>query len=328
MKNKLIDPQVMRMNGKDRYPCDTRYLQGSAFVHGQYCPIAEATLPLYDAGFLHADAVYEKATVSNGRFFCLQEHLHRFEQSCQKFRLTNPYSPEETVAILSHLVSLTGLKNAGVFWCVTRGLMTDAKSRNNPAAFDNRFYAMVSEYQSIASDHERRNGLSIIVSQNYIRTPVNAVDPTAKNFHWADMKLSLFEATDKGKAWSVLLDAAKFLTEAPGANIVVVKEGQLYTPDSGCLDGITRQSVCELAETLDIATHIERVHVEQLFQADEAFLTTSAGGIVPISSVDDIRLGDGTPGKITVLLHNLYWQKMWQGWKGTAIDYEENSCGR
>lgn len=326
MKIISIEKQMMKQAESERYPFEERFLQGSAFIHGDYCSAIEASIPMIDLGFLQADAVYEKATVSNGRIFRLKDHLERFERSCEKFHLKNPHSNEETVEILSNLVRLTGLKNAGVYWCVTRGFGHSVKDRNNPDVYENRFYAIASPYGSIATDQDRLNGIDIIVSQDFIRIPPKAIDPTAKNFNGTDMKLSLFEARRSGKDWSVLLDQDDFLTEAPGANIFIVKNGSLYTPDSGCLEGITRRSVCDLAEIMGIPLHIEKVHVNQLRDADEAFLTSSAGGVMPIRSVDSIVLGDkNQTDNITTQLHNLYWQKMWDGWLGTDIDYKRGS---
>ena len=115
-----------------------------------------------------------------------------------------------------------------------------------------------------------------------------------------------------------------YLTEAPGANIFVIKDGELYTPDSGCLLGITRKTALELAGIVGIPTHIERVSVKQLKEADEAFLASTAGGIMPINSVDDIILGgENGPGELTTKLHNMYWERRWQGWLGTPIDYTQ-----
>jgi branched-chain amino acid aminotransferase len=162
-----------------------------------------------------------------------------------------------------------------------------------------------------------------LVSEKYIRIPTSAVDPKAKNFHWADMKQSLFEARDHGKDMSVLPDADGYLTEAPGANVFLIKNGALYTPGSGCLEGITRKTVLELATLIGIPAHVEKVHAKQLRDADEAFITSSAGGVMPINSVDGNVLGgiEG-PGELTVRLHNLYWEKLWEGWKATPVDYE------
>jgi branched-chain amino acid aminotransferase len=227
------------------------------------------------------------------------------------------------VEIFTELLRLTGLKDAGVFWCVTRGFAREASDRNNPDVFDNRFYAFASEYTSIATPEQRSKGLDIVISERYIRTPPRAVDPTAKNFNWQDMKLSLFEARERDSDWSVLTDADGYLTEAPGANVFVVEGGEISTPDSGCLEGITRLAALELAETIGIPTRLEKIHADRLRGADDAFLTSSAGGIMPVNRVDGVLLGgvDG-PGEISARLHDLYWQRLFDGWKSSPVRYD------
>jgi branched-chain amino acid aminotransferase len=226
------------------------------------------------------------------------------------------------VEIFDELLRLTGLTDAGVFWAVTRGMSRAASDRNDPDAFENRFYAIANEYTSIATDEQRAKGLDIIVSERYIRTPPKAVDPTAKNFNWQDMKLSLFEATDRHADWSVLTDADGFLTEAAGANIFVVEDGELYTPDSGCLEGITRLAALDLAEELGIPAHLEPVHADRLRGAADAFLTSSAGGIMPVNSVDGRVIGGAEgPGELAQRLNDLYWERLFDGWKSTPVNY-------
>lgn len=304
-----------------RLPHDEKYEKGVAFANGEYSARDEAVIPLMDLGFQQCDVTYDKTVVLHGRFFRLQDYFARFARSCEKFRLRNPYSEDEMVRIFSRMIRMTGLRDASVFWCVTRGLAKGIT--DGPDAFENRFYAIVDTYKSITTAQQRSGGLNLIVSKKYIRIPPRAVDPTAKNFHWQDMKLSLFEAMDRGKDWAVLTDGDGYLTEAVGANVFAIKNGELYTPDSGCLEGITRQTTLELAEMIGVRTHVEKVHATQLLEADDAFITSSSGGIMPVNSVDGVVLGgvEG-PGRLSARLHDLYWEKVWSGWKGTPVNYE------
>ena len=125
-----------------------------------------------------------------------------------------------------------------------------------------------------------------------------------------------------GKGQISIANRQVYLAESPGANIFLVKDGVLYTPDSGCLEGITRRTTLELAADLDIPTRVEKVHADQLRAADEAFITSTAGGIMPVNAIDSLVLGgaDG-PGEFTSRLHNLYWEKRWDGWLGTPVNY-------
>lgn len=293
---------------------------GSAFVSGHYCSIDTACVPITDTGFMQADAAYDVVSVSKGMFFRLQEHLERFEQACEKFHLRSPHDRRETIDILTKLVTLAGTREAYVWWAVTRG--ATAARRTDPSAYVNRFYAFAIPYRFIASDEQRVRGIELLVSQRYIRIPPEAVDPTAKNFHWMDLKLSLFEAGEQDREWSVLCDAKGNLTEGPGVNVFFIKNGALYTPDGGCLEGITRKTTLDLAADMGIEVHVEPVSAARLRDADEAFLTSTAGGIMPVNSVDGRILG-GTPGpgEITTALHNAYWSRRWSGWHGTPIDF-------
>ncbi len=306
-----------------RAPHSPEYAAGSAFIQDHYCPIDRAGIPITDMGFVHADAAYDVVSVSRNHFFRLEDHLDRFERSCEKFMLSNPYSRGETAQILTHMVKLAGARDAYVWWCVTRG-SNPSGDRSDLSGFRNQFYGFVTPYMYIAHDEQRSRGLDLLVSRAFTRIPASAVDPTAKNFHWMDMKLSLGEALLGGKEWSVLTDGDGWLAEAPGANIFLIKDRTLYTPDSGCLEGITRKTALELAAEIGLETRVEPVSVEQLHQADEAFMTSTAGGIMPINSVDDAVLGGmNGPGPLTAQLHDLYWQKRWQGWLGTEIIFEQ-----
>jgi branched-chain amino acid aminotransferase len=303
-----------------RAPHDPRFYAGSAFTQRTYRAIGEGVVPIQDAGFIHADAAYDVVSASRGYVFRMRDHLDRFNESCRKFRLKNPYTDAQTVEILTNLVKLTGLKDAYVWWAVTRGQMEGTDRAR--ARYVNQFYAFVTPYSFILDDEKRTRGANLYVSDRYVRIPPRSVDPTAKNFHWMDLKLSIYEAAHAGADWSVLTDGDGHLTEAPGCNVFVIREGVVKTPANGCLEGITRKTLFDLAKELGIPVDVTTVSVQELVDADEAFLTSTAGGIMPAARINDRPLGghDG-PGEITTRLHNLYWEKRWEGWLGEAIDY-------
>lgn len=302
-----------------RAPHAAEYESGSAFTQGTYRPIHQGVVPIQDMGFIHADAAYDVVSASNGYIFRMEDHIKRFNASCEKFFLTNPYSDAETVVILTNLVKLAGLKDAYIWWAVTRGQMQGSRSE---MTFNCQFYAFVTPYTFILDDEIRTRGANLLVSSEFIRIPTKSVDPTAKNFHWMDMKLSIFEAVSQGADWSILTDAEGFLTEAPGSNVFLIKDGVIKTPDTGCLEGITRQTVFDLADELGLPLEITKLSAQELVEADEAFITSTAGGIMPASQVNGRSLGGRNgPGELTTKLHNLYWEKRWDGWLGDEIDY-------
>jgi branched-subunit amino acid aminotransferase/4-amino-4-deoxychorismate lyase len=120
------------------------------------------------------------------------------------------------------------------------------------------------------------------------RIPEESIDPTVKNFHWGDLTGGLFEAHDAGVDGAVLVDRGGFVTEGPGYNIFSVTAGEVSTPDRGVLEGVTRKSMIELCAELDVPCHVRPLPVAELLRADEIFVTTSAGGPMPVSRIDDI----------------------------------------
>jgi len=316
----IIQAESVINDSHERAPHAAEYENGSAYTQDTYRPIEQGVVPITDAGFIHADAAYDVVSASAGYMFRIQDHLKRFTASCEKFGLVNPYSEAETEEILNHLVRLAGLKDAYIWWAVTRGELEDGDRVS--AQYKNKFYAFVTPYMFIHGDAIRTRGAKVKISEEYKRIPPESVDPTAKNFHWMDMKLSIFEARTAGAEWSVLTDAEGNLTEAPGCNIFLVKDGRLQTPDSGCLEGITRETIFDLAAELGIEVECAKIPASLLVEADEAFLTSTAGGIMPVATVNNRLLGGlNGPGELTTQLHNLYWEKRWAGWLGTPIDY-------
>jgi len=305
-------------------PCDPEYVFGAAFVVDHFCPVLTASVPIVDAGLFHADAVYDVVSVSRGMFFRLEDHQARFSRSCEAIRIKNPYDREKEAAILHEVVARAGLRDAYVWWTVTRGLPPMGRNEMvNPAAFENRFYAMAVNFVFMFDDDQRTRGIDLIVSRDHIRIPPRAVNPKAKNFHWLDMQMALFEAGDRGAEWAVLTDEEGYLTEATGANIFAIIDGIVVTPDSGCLEGITRDSVMELCQELAIPTACRRVHADDLRNAQEVFMTTTAGSIMPVRSVDGQAVSEhGGAGEISIRLHNLYWEKRWNGWHAIPVRYE------
>lgn len=295
------------------------YAAGSAHTQGEFRPLGQGVVPITDSGFIHADAVYDVVSASNGFIFRLEDHLRRFRQSCGKFLLQSPYSDEEIEALLMELVRRTGLKDAYIWWAVTRGTL--GENRANPE-FDCQFYAFVTPYVFILDDDVRTRGANLMVSPQYVRIPPCSVDPKAKNFHWMDMKLAIFEAVGAGADWPILTDGNGNLTESAGANIFLIKDGVIRTPAEGCLEGITRLTVADLAGEMGIPVEFGTVSVSELLDADEVFLTSTAGGVMPASQIDGKAIaGRNGPGILTTRLHNLYWEKRWDGWLGTPIIY-------
>ena len=111
------------------------------------------------------------------------------------------------------------------------------------------------------------------------------------------------------------------MTEGPGFNIFADVEGRLVTPSHGVLDGMTRRTTLEICRDLGLEALEGELSPEQLRSADEVFLTTTAGGLIPVTSIDNGRIADGTPGPKTVCLHTEYWKRRAAGWYAEPVAY-------
>jgi branched-chain amino acid aminotransferase len=132
----------------------------------------------------------------------------------------------------------------------------------------------------------------------------------------------LFEAYDREAKYAVLLDQEDNVTEGRGWNIFVLREGVLMSPDRGVLEGITRKTVVELSARLNIDCRLTKVPVDVLRKADEVFISSTAGGIMPVRSVDKELVGDGAPGPVTTRIKEMYWRLHEDPAYSTPVRYE------
>ena len=282
---------------------DPGFPPGVAYVDGRYCPISEAKISVLDWGFLRSDATYDVVHVWRRRFFRLDAHLDRFLRSVAKLRLSLPFDRAGLQDILMGCVRRSGLDDVYVEMICTRGHAPGYG--RDPRQAINTFIAFVIPFGWIADEEQRVRGLSIAVAR-VKRIPAESVDPTVKNYHWLDIVAGLFEAFDRGAENVVLTDLAGNVTEGAGFNVFTVAGGRVLTPDRGVLEGITRRSAIELCDELGIPVVLGPLAVAALRGADEAFITSTAGGIMPIGRIDGSPLGAAAPGPVTARLSEAY----------------------
>jgi branched-chain amino acid aminotransferase len=292
---------------------------GAAFVDGAHVPIGDAKISIVDTGFSRSDVTYDVVAVWNGAFFRLEDHLARFERSCRELRLEVPYDREQIAEILMELVRLSGLRESYVEVICTRGV--SRRGSRDPRTFENRFFAYAIPYVWLLAPEDPDAGMDAIVARSVRRISPGAVDPTVKNFHWGDLTRGLYEAYDRGAHYPVLLDADGNVTEGAGYNVFAVVDGRLLTPASGALEGITRRTVLELAERDGLVAEALELPEATFAGATELFATSTAGGVMPITSLDGGPVGDGGVGPVTRRLRDLYWQAHEDPQYITPVDY-------
>ena len=281
-----------------------RWAGGAAWIDGGYCPIDEAKISVLDLGVTRSDCSYDVVHVWRGRFYRLDAHLDRFHASLARLRLDPGHGRAGIEAILHGCVRRARLRDAYVSMTCTRGRLAPGSRDLRTARCT--FYCFAVPFVWISSPEQQATGASLWISQ-VTRIPPQSVDPAVKNYHWLDMDVALLDAYDHGAQLVVLRDLSGAITEGPGFNVFAHVDGRWLTPAGGTLQGITRRSVIELAGEAGEPVEEGRLTAEDLRRAAEVLVTSTAGGIMPVTLVDGEPVGQGTPGPLTTSLRDRYW---------------------
>ncbi len=290
---------------------------GVVFIDGGYVKPGEAKMSIFDTGFVWGDSVYDVTSAWNRWIFMLDEHLKRFQQSIEGFRLTSPYSHDEMRRICAECVERAGVDNAYIKVQLTRGVIPS--QTRDPRQGDPQFVAYAMPYIWIWGEEKCREGVNLFVS-TVERVSSDAIDQRFKNYNRADLVQARFEAYDHGCDDSLLCGPDGNLTEGPGYNVLMVKDGKVVTPESNVLEGVTRRSVRELCELENIPYEERKISPDELKEADEIFCSTTAGGVMPVTQLDSKPIGNGHKGLLTSRIQGLYWNKRAEGWHGTKVE--------
>lgn len=244
------------------------------------------------------------ATDQGPAIFRLQEHTERLNNSAHIMRMKMPYSTEELNEAHQLVVSANKLDTAylrpmAFYGSEGMGLRADSlKTHVMIAAW---------EWPSYMSDEAKEQGIRVRTS-SYTRHHVNISMCKAKaNGHYINSLLALQEAQDCGVDDALLLDNEGYVQEGTGANLFIVRNGIIYTPElTSCLDGITRRTIMQLAEECGYEIREKRLTRDEVYIADEAFFTGSAAEVLPIRELDGRQIGNGKRGEITTVLKDLY----------------------
>jgi branched-chain amino acid aminotransferase len=272
--------------------------KGAAWMNGEIVPISEAKIPVTDWGFTRSDSTYDVASVRNGAFFRLEDYLDRFQASLKKVRIEVPQSKDDMRDIVHSIVAASGLRDSYVAMVASRGVPLIPGTRD-PRQCGNHFFAWCIPYLHVIRPEVAARGAHLFVPEDVRRIPPDSVDPTAKNYHWGDLTRGLFEALDAGFDTALLLDHQGNVTEGPGFNVFSIKGNSVRTPDMGVLEGITRRSVLEVARELGLETEVRPIKLDEFLESDEVFTATTAGGIAPVSRVNDRVFSNDAPGPTT-----------------------------
>src|SRR5208282_1637333 len=244
-----------------------------AYVNGQYVPKEQASVSIYDHGFLYGDGVYEAIRCYNGIVFKLREHLDRLYESAKSIKLTVPLDKQELIRVVVDVLKKNQLKNGYVRIVLSRGVgRMGVDPRNCPKA---TIVIMAETREPLFGESVK--GISAIIS-SLRRTPSWALDPRIKTLNYLNNILAKMEATEAGVEEAIMLNEQGYVAETSTENIFIVKNGIVSTPHPslGVLKGITRDSVVTVTKGLGYPVEERPITIHELYNADEVFVTGTA----------------------------------------------------
>jgi len=266
------------------------------YINGEWLEKENAKISVFDHGLLYGDGVFEGMRTYHGKIFRLRQHLQRLVESGRAIGLELPMSADELEKAIYETMKVNGLDEAYVRLVVTRGvgdLGLDPESCGTPEVI------IITGKLALYPPELYENGLDVIIARTR-RNLADALNPRIKSLNYLNNILAKCEATAAGLKEALMLNADGFIAEATGENIFIVKDGVLETPptDAGILVGITRQAVMELAEQRGITVRERQLSPDDIYDADECFLTGSAAEMAPVVKVDGRPIGTGKPGPV------------------------------
>ena len=267
------------------------------YIDGEFLPKAEAKVSVFDHGLLYGDGVFEGIRSYNGRVFKLDEHLERLYDSAKSIMLEIPIAIETMKETVLETLRRNHLREAYIRLIITRGvgdLGLDPDKCPMPSII------IIADKIVLYPQKYYEDGLEIVtasVRRNY----AEAINPRIKSLNYLNNILAKIEGKQAGAEEVLMLNAEGYVVECSGDNIFWIKNGMLVTPPvhMGILEGVTRNSVIDLAREAGMRVE-ERVFTRHdLYIADECFLTGTAAEVIPVVKIDQRAIGDAQPGKIT-----------------------------
>lgn len=264
----------------------------------------EAFISIFDHGFLFGDSIYEVVCTNDGKPCFLDEHLNRLFASASGISLEIPLSSEEIKEQIQATLDSAGNSESYIRIIVTRGvgeLDIDPSSCFNPNVI-----ILVKEISPIP-DESYKKGISVALV-SIKRNSRDSLNPAVKTGNYLNNVLARVESRKMGAEDAIMVNPWGQLTEGTTSNLFFVKDGRLLTPEKECgiLSGITRQKIIQLANENGISLEEGKWPGEELFKAEEIFLSGTVKKVMPVTILDNRPVGEGKPGAITRKIMRLY----------------------
>jgi branched-chain amino acid aminotransferase len=284
------------------------------YIDGNFEPLSVARISPLDQGFLLGDGIFDVVSAWDSKIFMLDAHLDRFFDSMRAARLETRLSREQWVDAIVETTRRNELSDASIRFILTRGVPDGVVA--DPRHIQPTEMIWAAPYIFLADEEKRSTGIRIMISSMRGFAP-DTLDPRFKCLDRLNSQLIRLEALEAGYDDAVWLDGHGYVAEAAASNIFVVKNDEIFTPQTGILRGITRATVLELAERGGIPHRESQLTAFDLYSADEVFTCSTAGGPLPVREVSGRAIA--ATGPITERISELYWQMRAEGEYSTPI---------
>jgi branched-chain amino acid aminotransferase len=276
-------------------------VRGVVYVNGTIKPAQEASVPVYDHGFLYGEGVYETLRTYNGAPFLYDRHTRRLRASARHLYLDVPFSDEQLAGRIADTIAAASLPNeAYIRVLLTRGvgeLNYDPKSTPVPS-----LVIIVKPFEEPPA-RVFSEGIKICLVP-ILRNHPGSVNPIIKSNNLLNNALAMQEAYRRGGEEGLMCNYRGELSECSQSNFFMVRDGAALTPKSqaGLLEGVTRAFLFEVGQDVGIEVRDEVLYPKDLETADEMFITSTTRELSPVTRIDDRSVGDGKPGRVTMAL--------------------------
>jgi branched-chain amino acid aminotransferase len=272
------------------------------YVNGRILAKADATVSVYDSGFMLGDGVWEGVRLYDGRWAFLDEHIDRLFEAAKAIDLDIGMTPKEVENALLETQKANGMvTDAHARLMVTRGVKTrpfqhPSLSRSGPTM------VIIMEHSKPKIPRPIR-----LATVPHMRGLPMTQDPKLNSHSKLNCILACIAAEKAGADEALMLDVHGFVNTTNACNFFIVRKGAVWTSTGDyCMNGITRQKVIDLCRDNDIPVFERNFSLVDTYSADEAFLTGTFGAQTPVSTIDGRQIGTGQMGPMTERLRKLY----------------------
>lgn len=279
-------------------------MEPKVYINGKLYPKDEAKISVFDHGLLYGDGVFEGIRCYNGNVFKFSEHIDRLYDSARAISMEIQLTKDELKDAVINTLKANNLKDSYIRLVVTRGV---GKLGLNPFNCIKPQIIIITDFIQLYSKELYEKGLNAIIVST-IRNHSNALNPNIKSLNYLNNILAKIECINAGATEGIMLNKDGYVAEGTGDNIFIVKNNEVLTPhaSAGILIGITRNVVMELAKEAGMTVREEQLTQNDLYNADECFLTGTAAEIIPVVNLDGRKIASGKPGKVTLSLLKKY----------------------